>query len=219
MRLLGGGRGLHAARRSPPWRGGHGIPGCVQAVAAGRAGLQRCRRLPERGRGAAGGAARQLLRPGRLRYCVRGCAWVWTCVGSSAAGGPSLAGTLRPAAACAAPTSRVCAATQLARGPRPPGLGQGRTTLPTHWARGGGGSGTEQLLLRLSETWCPQGLACVTELRPGRRGEGLVKCRKLGAGAPSPSLSSVHGKVDMETTALGVWGQRCRGGEELGQVH
>lgn len=42
--------------------------------------------------------------------------------------------------------------------------------------------------------------------------------QELDAGAPSPSLSSVHRKVYMETTGLGVWRQRCRGGEELGQV-
>lgn len=47
---------------------------------------------------------------------------------------------------------------------------------------------------------------------------GAREMQELDAGAPSPSLSSVHGKVYMETAGLGVWRQRCRGGEELGQV-
>lgn len=84
----------------------------------------------------------------------------------------------RPAAACAAPTRRVCAATQLARGSRPPGRGPGRKTLPTRGARGGGsgggggGSGIRRLFLRLSETWCPQGPACMIQPGSGRRRRG-----------------------------------------------
>lgn len=146
---------------------------------------------------------------------VRGCAWVWTCVGRSPAR-PSVVRTPTPpsVAACAAPTHlRVCAATQLARGPGPPGRGPGRKTLPIRGA-GGGASGTRLLLLGLSETWCPQGPACVTDLRPGRRGEGLAKCRNL-VREPLPLLLPVcTGRWTGKLPAPGVWEQRCRGGRK-----
>lgn len=175
-------------------------------------GLQLCRRGREPGLG-----ARRVNSCG-LGNCVRGCAWVWTCVGCSAAR-PSVTPPLS-AAACAAPTRRrVCAATQLARGPGPPGRGPGRKTLPIREAGGGGGgSGTRLLLLRLSETWCLQGPACVTDLRPRRRGEELAKCRNLVREASSPSPSSVHGKVDMGTARAGSLGTEVQGWQETGRA-
>lgn len=100
-----------------------------------------------------------------------------------------------------------------ARGPSPPGRGPGRKTLPIR-GPGGSSSGAQLLLLRLSETWCPQGPACVTDLRPRRRQEGLTKCRNL-AREPLPLLLPVcTGKRTWKLPALGVWVKRCRGGRK-----
>lgn len=125
-----GGRGLHAARRRARFGGGHGqgTPGCARAeAAAGRAGC--------RSAGAArsaGAGRRQLLRPGRRGKRAR--------VHASAAPprAPPRPAPPGPAEACAAQTRGVCAATQFARGPRPPGRGPGRKTLPSRRAHGGG---------------------------------------------------------------------------------
>lgn len=48
---------------------------------------------------------------------------------------------------------------------------------------------------------------------------GAREMQELGTVASSPSFSNMHDKVDLETVpALGVWGQRCRGGRELEQM-
>lgn len=157
------------------------------------------------------GAARQLLRPGQL------CAWV--CVGVDMRGllgsPPLVTPPPTAAAACAAPTRRrVCAATQLARGPGPPGRGPGRKTLPIREAGGGG---------RLRNTAAPPppkrnvvsaGTGLRDRSQAGRRGEELARRRNLVREASSPSPSSVHGKWTWELPARGVWEQRCRGGRK-----
>lgn len=211
-----GGRGLHAARRSPPWRRRPRDPG-LRAGGGGRArGLQLCRRGRARGRGAAGGAARQLLRPGRPGRGVR--VYVRSPPRSPRLRGPHR----RPAAPCAAPARRVCAATQLARGPRPPGRGPGRKTLSSRLARRGGGGGDSvlRLLLRRRETWCPGGPACVTEPRPRRRREGLARAAGTWRGSPFPTSCQCARQSGQGNCArAGSLGeQTCRGGGELGQV-
>lgn len=136
-----------------PGGGGQGTPDCAQVVAARCAGCSFAGAAPS---GAAGDAARQLLRPGLLGKCVRVYVRLLPCSSPCAACTP-----LARSCVCSArpPARRVCAATQLARGPRPPGRGPGRKSLPTRRARGGGGgaSAIRLLLLRMSETWCPQG--------------------------------------------------------------
>lgn len=206
------GRGLHAARSSPPWRRRPRDPGLRAGGGGGARGLQLCRRGRERGRGTAGGAARQLLRPGRPGRGVR--VYVRSPPRSPRVRGPHS----RPAAVCASPARRVCAATQLARGPRPPGRGPGRKALPSRLARGRSGI---RLLLRRRETWCPQGPACVTEPRPWRRRGrgGSLELQELGAGAPFPwSCQRARHSGPGNCPRRDFRGQTCRGGRELGQV-
>lgn len=127
-------RPARGSAQSPAWLRRPRDPGLRASSGGWGRGLQLCRRGPERGRGATGGAAWQLLLPERPWGGGRLC----TCVCRPAArplGGPHPP----PASACAEPTRRVCAATQLARGPRPPRRGPGRKTLPSHPARGGSG--------------------------------------------------------------------------------
>lgn len=220
MGCSAGGRGLHAARSSPPWRRRPRDPGMRAGGGGGARGLQLCRRGRERGRGTAGGAARQLLRPGRPGRGVR--VYVRSPPRSPRVRGPHR----QPAAACAPPARRVCAATQLARGPRPPGRGPGRTPLPPCRpvpSRRVGGRAGIRLLLPPRETWCPQGAACVTELRPGRRREGLARAAGTWRGSPFPwscqcarqsgpgSCARAGTLGDRRAGVAGSWGKCSRG--------
>lgn len=161
------------------------------------------------------GAARQLLRPGQL------CAWVWTCVGCSAAR-PSVTHKLPPPPQLRVQRQPAAVFVQLRNSraaPVHPGAAPaGKPSPSARLGGGGGGSGARLLLLRLSETWCLQGPASVTDLRPGRRGEELAKCRNLVREASSPSPSSVHGKVDMGTARAGSLGTEVQGWQETGRV-
>lgn len=172
-----------------------------------RAGARGCR-----------GAARQLLRPGRLRGRMRVCAWVWTCVGRAGAS-PCVART-PPGCSCVCSADQPCLCSYAARARPPPTRARPRQENPPHppgpWRR-----------RRLRNTAaCPPPERTVVTAETGLRDRaqaweargGAGEMQELGAGTPSAS-SSVHRKVAMEAVpALGVWRQKCRGGRELGQV-
>lgn len=201
-------------RRSPPWRGGQAIPSCVRAVAAGRAGLQLCRRLPERGCG----GSRASTSAAWAAVGVRGC-------GRALAAKQPLCGPHPAARSCVCSANPPCLCSYAARARPPPTRARPGQDSPPHplgqpWRR-------RRRRRRLRNTATPPppqrnvvsagtGLRDRAQAREARG--GAREMQELDAGAPSPSLNSVHGKVDMETAALGVWRQRCRGGKELGQV-
>jgi hypothetical protein len=117
------GRGLHTAESSK------GTSGGAQAVTARPAGCSSAGAALSRGARPRG--------PPRANFCglgggESGC--VWTCVGRR--NPPPRGPHSVPAAAGAAQPRRVCAATQLARGPRPPRRGPDWKTLPSLPARG-----------------------------------------------------------------------------------
>lgn len=158
-------------------QGQRGHLGGAQAVAARPSGSS------------SAGAARNGIEgprgPPRANFCglssggvgARGRAW--------AVGGPPSRGPRPPpAAACAAQPRRVCAATQLACGPRPPecSRGPGRHRKSVLACRPAAASWEHHcflLPLRPGETWCLQGLIGVTEPRPAACCGGLASCGNL----------------------------------------
>lgn len=180
-------------------------------------GLQLCRRGPELGRGVAGDAACQLLRPGLLSGCVgvRGCGR------ASAAPQPAPLWSAPPpppvrSCVCSAnPPPCLCCYAARAR-PRPT-RARPRQENPPHprgWRR------------RLRDTAAPPrsernvvSAGARLRDRPQAREArgGAREVQELGEGAPSPSPSSVHGKVDRETARAGSLGTEVQGWKETGR--